>query len=210
MMTTRLLVVNSRGMPCRSRPRASECQATAFSSSVWQRHFKQPHAAAVGVEGIDVVDDDELVAVPVELHVHAERGGVALDPARLAVEDGPDGAALGQAAGADEDQQVEVPLRRRRGGTPPAARRSSGAGPCAGCPGGVSAWQAWRALRRSPGTGAGPFRPLQGDLIRFRLLDLPHQKCLLASRSFLLLVIRPRFSRSSLDFRPTFRLSQRA
>ena len=39
MMTTRLLVVNSRGMPCRSRLRASECQATAFSSSVWHRHL---------------------------------------------------------------------------------------------------------------------------------------------------------------------------
>ena len=110
MMTTRLLVMNSRGMPCRSRLRASECQATAFSSSVWHRHFEQPHAAAVGVEGIDVVDDDELVAVPVELGVHAERGGVALDPARLAVEHGPHRAALGQAPGADQDQQVEMPL----------------------------------------------------------------------------------------------------
>ena len=72
--------------------------------------LEQANPAAVGVEGIDVVDDDELVAVPVELDVHAERGGVALDPARLAVEDGPDGAALGQAAGTDEDQQVEMPL----------------------------------------------------------------------------------------------------
>jgi hypothetical protein len=34
MMQTRLVVVNSRGIPCFSRPRASECQATAFSSSV--------------------------------------------------------------------------------------------------------------------------------------------------------------------------------
>ena len=29
--------------------------------------LEQPHAAPVGVEGIDVVDDDELVAVSVEL-----------------------------------------------------------------------------------------------------------------------------------------------
>ena len=72
--------------------------------------LEQANTAAVGVEGIDVVDDDELVAVLVELEVHPERGGVALDPARLAVQDGPDGAALGQPPGADEDQQVEMPL----------------------------------------------------------------------------------------------------
>ena len=72
--------------------------------------FEQADAAAVGIEGIDVVDDDELVAVPVELDVHAERRGVALDPARLAVERRPHRAALGQPAGADEDQQVEMPL----------------------------------------------------------------------------------------------------
>ncbi len=72
--------------------------------------LEQANAAAVGVEGIDVVDDDELVAVPVELEIHAERSGIALDPARLAVQVGPDGAALGQAPGTDEDQQVEVPL----------------------------------------------------------------------------------------------------
>ena len=99
MMTTRLLVVNSRGMPCRSRLRASECQATAFSSSVWHRHLSKPDAAPVGIEGIDVVDDDELVAMPVELDVHAEGGGVALDPAGLAVEHGPHRPALGQPAG---------------------------------------------------------------------------------------------------------------
>ena len=72
--------------------------------------LEQADAAAVGVEGIDVVDDDELVAVPVELDVHAERRGVALDPARLAVQHRPHRAALGQAAGPDEDQQVEMPL----------------------------------------------------------------------------------------------------
>ena len=72
--------------------------------------LEQPHAAPVGVEGVDVVDDDELVAMPVELGVHAEGGGVALDPAGLAVEHGPHRAALGQPAGADQDQQVEVPL----------------------------------------------------------------------------------------------------
>jgi hypothetical protein len=43
--------------------------------------FEQADPAAVGVEGIDVVNDHELVAVPVELDVHAEGGGVALDPA---------------------------------------------------------------------------------------------------------------------------------
>ena len=47
--------------------------------------LEQPHAGSIGVEGIDVVDHDELIAVPVELGVHAKRGGVALDPAGLAV-----------------------------------------------------------------------------------------------------------------------------
>ena len=51
-----------------------------------------------------------LIAAAVELGVHAERRGVALDPARLAVEDGPHRAALGQPPGADEDQQAEMPL----------------------------------------------------------------------------------------------------
>ena len=110
MMTTRLLVVNSRGMPCRSRLRASECQATAFSSSVWHRHLSSRTPAPIGVKGIDVVDDDELVAVPVELGVHAKRGGVALDPAGLAVaEHRPHGAALGQPPGTDEDQRWKCP-----------------------------------------------------------------------------------------------------
>jgi hypothetical protein len=35
----RLVVVNSFGMPCRSSVRASECQATDFSSSVWHKHL---------------------------------------------------------------------------------------------------------------------------------------------------------------------------
>jgi hypothetical protein len=72
--------------------------------------LEQANSATVGVEGIVVVDDDEFVPMPVEPGVHAERGGVALDPARLAVQGGPDGAALGQAAGADEDQQMEMLL----------------------------------------------------------------------------------------------------
>ena len=110
MMTTRLLVTNSRGMPCRSRLRGVGVPGHGLLLLGLAQALEQPHPAAVGVEGIDVVDDDELVAVAVELDVHAERGGVALDPARLAVEDGPDGAALGEAPGPDQDQEVEVPL----------------------------------------------------------------------------------------------------
>src|SRR5205823_3924793 len=41
MITTRLLVVNSSGIPCRSKLRASECQATDFSSSVWHRQLSR-------------------------------------------------------------------------------------------------------------------------------------------------------------------------
>jgi hypothetical protein len=73
--------------------------------------LEQPHTGSIGVQGIDVVDDDELVAVPVELGVHAKGGGVALDPARLAVaEHRTHGAALGQPPGTDEDHEMEVSL----------------------------------------------------------------------------------------------------
>ena len=77
--------------------------------------LEQPHAGSVGVKRIDIVDHDKLIAVPVELGVHAKRGGVALDPARLAVaEHRTDGAALGQPPGTDEDHEMEVPLGERR------------------------------------------------------------------------------------------------
>src|SRR5262249_50555545 len=70
--------------------------------------LQKPHPAAVGVKGIHVVDDDELVAVAIEPDVHAEGGGVALDPAGFTVEDRPDRAALGQSPGADQDQEMEL------------------------------------------------------------------------------------------------------
>src|SRR5512135_2813564 len=72
--------------------------------------LEEPHAAPVRVQGIDVVDHDELVLVLVELGVHAKGGGVALDPAGALAEHRPDRAALGEPAGADQDQEVEVPL----------------------------------------------------------------------------------------------------
>ena len=88
--------------------------------------LEQPHTGAIGVERIDVVDDDEkLIAVPVELGVHAKGGGVALDPAGLAVaEHREHGAALGQPPGTDEDHEMEVPLCEGCAGTRPAVRRS--------------------------------------------------------------------------------------
>src|SRR5262249_46329720 len=75
--------------------------------------LQEPHAAAVGVEGVHVIDDDELVAVAIEPDIHPEGGGIPLDPAGLAVEDRPDGAALGQSPGSDQDQKMEVPLGER-------------------------------------------------------------------------------------------------
>ena len=110
MMTTRLLVVNSLGMPWRSRLARVGVPGDSLLLLGLAETLEQPHAAPVGVEGIDVVDDDELIPVPVELGVHPERGGVPLDPARLAVEHRPDGPALGQPPGADEDHEMEVPL----------------------------------------------------------------------------------------------------
>jgi hypothetical protein len=72
--------------------------------------LEQADAAAIGVERVHVVDDHELVAVAVELGVHAKRRGVALDPARFSAEHGPRRAALGQAAGAHQHEQMEMPL----------------------------------------------------------------------------------------------------
>jgi hypothetical protein len=48
--------------------------------------------------------------VAVELHVHAERGGIALDPAALSAQRRSYRAALGEAARADQDEQMEMPL----------------------------------------------------------------------------------------------------
>src|SRR5262249_9739194 len=72
--------------------------------------LQKANPAPVGVECVHIVDDDELIAVAIEPDIHAEGGGVALDPAGFAVEDGPDRAALGQSPGPDQDQEMEVPL----------------------------------------------------------------------------------------------------
>ena len=45
--------------------------------------FEELHSGAVGIEGVHVVNHDELIAVPKELGVYAKGGGVALDPAPL-------------------------------------------------------------------------------------------------------------------------------
>ena len=110
-MTTRLLVVNSRGMPLALEAPGVRVPGHGLFLLGLAEALEEPHARSVGVEGIDVVDHDELIAVPVELGVHAKRGGVALDPAGLAVaEHRPHGAALGQPPGTDQDHEMEVPL----------------------------------------------------------------------------------------------------
>src|SRR5262249_17828945 len=129
--------------------------------------LEQPDAAAIRVEGVHVVDDDELVAVAVELHVHAERRGVALDPAGLAVQDRPDGATLGQSPGADQDQERELP-----GGEGPEIRLQPVIGRDLECLLGAS------PMALGPGRH-GPYLPVtqfpkrlgQGDSIWLRLLD---------------------------------------
>jgi Domain of unknown function (DUF4158) len=50
--------------------------------------LEQANPAPIRIESIDVINDHELITVPIELDVHAKRRGVALDPARLAVEHG--------------------------------------------------------------------------------------------------------------------------
>jgi hypothetical protein len=109
MMTTRLLVTNSRGMPCRSRLRVGVPGHGLLLLGLAEA-LQEPHAAAVGIEGVHVADDDELVAVAIELHVHPEGGGATLDPAGFAVEYGPHRSALGQSPGAEQDQEMEVPF----------------------------------------------------------------------------------------------------
>ena len=133
--------------------------------------LEQADAAAVGVEGVDVVDDDELIPVPVELGVHAERRGVALDPAALAVERGADGAAFAEAAGADEDEQVEMPLGEGAEVRlqPLVGGDVEGLVPPAGS--WIGAWQAWRFL----GGGASTAGTVQAGANRLDWLDLPHE-----------------------------------
>jgi hypothetical protein len=61
------------------------CQSGQMRQLINSVSLEEAHAAPVGVEGVHIVDDDELVAVAVELHVHPEGDGVPLDPARLGV-----------------------------------------------------------------------------------------------------------------------------
>ena len=72
--------------------------------------LEEPHARSVSVEGVNVVDHDKLIAVPVELGVHAKGGGVALDPAGLAVAEHRARSDSGQPPGTDQDHEMEVPL----------------------------------------------------------------------------------------------------
>jgi hypothetical protein len=110
MITTRLLVVNfardalTLEAPCVRVPGHS---LLVFGLT---ETLEEPHARAVGVEGVYIVDHDRLIAVAKELDVHAEGGGVALDPAALAAEHRADGAAFRQAARADQDEEMKVPL----------------------------------------------------------------------------------------------------
>jgi hypothetical protein len=71
--------------------------------------LEQADAAAVGVQAIDIVEYQGLVAVLVGLEVDAQRGGLAAEPADLAAQRLADAAALADAGRAEEQQEVQVP-----------------------------------------------------------------------------------------------------
>jgi hypothetical protein len=82
------------------------------------QRLEQADAVLIGVQAIDVVEGERLVAVLERLQVDAERRGVTVDPARLGLDGLADALALTPAGGAAEEQEVQVAVAER-GGVPP-------------------------------------------------------------------------------------------
>src|SRR5207253_2457955 len=65
---------------------------------------------AVGIEAVDVVQDDGLIAVLVSLEVDAKGGGLAADPADFSAQRLADTAAFADTGLAEDHQQVQMSL----------------------------------------------------------------------------------------------------
>ena len=124
MMTTRLLVVNLRADALTLEAPGVGVPGHGLLLLGLAQALEQPHPAPIGVQGIDVVDDDELIAVPVELGVHAN--GVALPSIQHASPSLAPTAPSGSwpARPTDQDHEMEVPLGEALRDTRPAVRRS--------------------------------------------------------------------------------------
>jgi hypothetical protein len=81
--------------------------------SVWHKGFEQANAVAVGVQAVDVVEHQRLIAVLVGFQVDAKGGGLAADPADLAAQRLADAAGLANARVAEDHQQVQVAVGKR-------------------------------------------------------------------------------------------------
>src|SRR5262249_34562449 len=71
--------------------------------------LEQANALAVGIEAVDIVQDDGLMAVLVSLEVNAKGGGLAADPADVSAQRLADTAALADPGLAEKHEQVQVP-----------------------------------------------------------------------------------------------------
>ena len=67
------------------------------------------HATAVSIQRINIVNDDKLVAMPVELGVHAEGGWRSSRSNRPCRRAPPHKPALGQPSGAYKVQEMNIP-----------------------------------------------------------------------------------------------------
>src|SRR5262249_10084758 len=68
----------------------------------------EPYAAAVGIEAIDVVEDQRLVAIGIGFEVNAQRRGLAAEPAGAGVQRLAEAAALANAGRAKKEEQVQM------------------------------------------------------------------------------------------------------
>ncbi|MFT5525290.1 MAG: hypothetical protein ACI9HK_003257 [Pirellulaceae bacterium] len=70
--------------------------------------FKKPARRLVGIQRIDVINDDVLVTVLVQLRVHPKGSRIALDPTSPFPNGLTDGLALGQTRSSQNNKQIEI------------------------------------------------------------------------------------------------------
>src|SRR6266851_6605609 len=70
--------------------------------------LQEANAAAIGIQAIDIIEYEWLMAMFVSLHVNAQGRGLAADPADVAVQRLANAATLADAGRAEEHQQVQM------------------------------------------------------------------------------------------------------